>query len=316
MAGARASGWPLSDTKLIVITGPTATGKTAAAVAIAQRFDGELIGADSVQVHRGFDIGSGKATAGELGGVAHHLIDVIDPDAELDAAQYAALADAAIADVTRRGKVPIIVGGTPLWLRALLRGLMPLPPSDPALRASLLAEVERDGAPALHARLRAIDPLAAAKIHPNDAVRITRALEIHAQTGRPAGELRREHALGAPRYAAFVALVDLDKEAHDRAIEARIDAMLARGWLEETRNLLERFPHARALSSVGYRELCAVCRGACALERGRLDAIAATRTYARRQRTWWKSEPGERVTTSAAALIEGAHDDAVRALVG
>jgi tRNA dimethylallyltransferase len=305
--------------KLIVLTGPTATGKTAAAIALAKRFDGELVGADSVQVHRGFDIGSGKADARELDGVPHHLIDIVEPDDELDAAQYAALADTAIESITARGKRPIVVGGTPLWLRALLRGLMPLPPSDPALRAALVAEVERDGAPAVHERLRAIDPLAAAKIHPNDAVRITRALEIHTQTGRPAGELRREHALGAPRYPSFVAFVDTPKDAHDRAIEERIDAMLSRGWLEETRSLVERFPHARALTSVGYRELRPVCIEEGEVERGlaeaRLDAIRATRTYARRQRTWWKSEPGERITTTAAALIEGTHDDAIRAFL-
>lgn len=298
--------------QIVVITGPTATGKTAAAVALAERFDGELVGADSVQVYRGFDIGSGKAEARELAGIPHHLIDVLDPHESLDAAQYAALADAAIASITAKGKLPIVVGGTPLWLRALLRGLMPLPPSDPALRASLLAEVERDGAPSVHARLRAIDPLAAARIHPNDAVRITRALEIHAQTGRPAGELRREHALGAPRHRARVALVDLPIADHDRAVEARIDAMLARGWLAETRSLIERFPEARALMSVGYRELRRACLGERSLDEARLDAIRATRTYARRQRTWWKSEPGERIATTAAALVAGEHDAVLR----
>jgi len=301
--------------KILVLTGPTATGKTTAAIALAKRLHGELVGADSVQVHRGFDIGSGKADASELDGVPHHLIDVLSPDEHIDAAQYAALADEAIESIAARGKLPIVVGGTPLWLRALLRGLMPLPPSDAALRASLTAEVERDGAPALHQRLTSIDPLAASRIHPNDAVRITRALEIHAQTGRPAGELRQEHALGAPRHRAVVAVVDLSKPEHDRAVQDRIDGMLAQGWLEETRSLIERFPDARALRSVGYRELLPVCLEGRSLEAARLDAIRATRTYARRQRTWWKSEPGERIGTTAAALIEGAHDDALRAFL-
>lgn len=299
--------------RILVVTGPTASGKTAAAIALSRRFDGELIGADSVQVYRGFDVGSGKATPAELGGVPHHLIDVIDPDENLDAAQYAALADAAIDGVVARHKLPIVVGGTGLWLRALLRGLMPLPPSDPALRAALLEEARVLGAPALHARLVLVDPLAAARIHPNDVVRITRALEIHAQTGRPAGELRRDHALGAPRYDAWVAVVDLDREASDRAVAARIDAMLAQGFLEETKRLLEAHPQARALGSVGYREVAMAVRGERTLEEARIEAIRATRVYARRQRTWCKSEPGMTRSTTAAALMAGEHDEAIRA---
>lgn len=299
--------------RILVVTGPTASGKTAAAIALSRRFDGELIGADSVQVYRGFDVGSGKATPAELGGVPHHLIDVIDPNENLDAAQYAALADAAIDGVVARHKLPIVVGGTGLWLRALLRGLMPLPPSDPALRAALLEEARVLGAPALHARLVLVDPLAAARIHPNDVVRITRALEILAQTGRPAGELRRDHALGAPRYDAWVAVVDRDREASDRAVAARIDAMLAQGFLEETKRLLEAHPQARALGSVGYRELAMAVRGERTLEDARIEAIRATRVYARRQRTWCKSEPGMTLSTTAAALMAGEHDEAIRA---
>ena len=298
--------------RILVVTGPTASGKTAAAIALSRRFDGELIGADSVQVYRGFDVGSGKATPAELGGVPHHLIDVIEPDENLDAAQYAALADAAIDGVVARHKLPIVVGGTGLWLRALLRGLMPLPPSDPALRAALLEEARVLGAPALHARLVLVDPLAAARIHPNDVVRITRALEILAQTGRPAGELRRDHALGAPRYDAWVAVVDRDREASDRAVAARIDAMLAQGFLEETKRLLEAHPQARALGSVGYRELAMAVRGERTLEDARIEAIRATRVYARRQRTWCKSEPGMTLSTTAAALMAGEHDEAIR----
>ncbi|HEY6882049.1 MAG TPA: isopentenyl transferase family protein, partial [Polyangiales bacterium] len=149
----------MSDVEpLLVITGPTASGKTALAVELARTWDGELIGADSVQVYRGFDIGSSKPTADELGGVAHHLLDVREPDQELDAAGFAALADAAIADVRARGKLPIVVGGSGLWLRALLRGLVALPAVDATLRASLLAEAEQLGTQALHARLAQVDP--------------------------------------------------------------------------------------------------------------------------------------------------------------
>jgi tRNA dimethylallyltransferase len=213
----------------IVIAGPTGAGKTACALSIARRVGGELIGADSVQVYRGFDIGSAKPTAAELGTIPHYLIDVIDPDEAIDAQRFAHLADAAIAEVHGRGRVPIVVGGTGLWLRALLRGLVSAPPVDPALRARLEAEADGLGSPALHERLAAVDPAAASVIHPNDRLRIVRALEVFEQTGRPMGELRREHALGAPRYDALFVVLDPDGALEAR-IEARLDALLADGW--------------------------------------------------------------------------------------
>ena len=163
-------------TPLIVIAGPTATGKTAVALELARQLDGELVGADSVQVYRGFDIGSAKPTAAELGGVPHHLIDCLDPDESIDAMGFAGLADAAIEGVAERGKRPIVVGGTGLWIRALVRGLVDVPLPDPEIRGALEAEAEARGAPSLHERLTAIDPRAAARIHPNDALRIVRAL--------------------------------------------------------------------------------------------------------------------------------------------
>jgi tRNA dimethylallyltransferase len=302
----------VSGPALVAVVGPTAAGKTAAALALARRFGGELIGADSVQVHRGFDIGSGKASAEELGGIRHHLLDVLAPGERLDAAAFAALADAAIDDVVARGRRPIVVGGTPLWMRALLRGLVALPSVDPALRGALQARLAAEGAPALHAELAAIDPASAARIHPNDALRIGRALEIWQQTGERPSALRDAHARGAPRRPSWVAHVDLPGPEHDRAIEARIDAMLARGWLDETRALFEAFPDAAALGAVGYRELVRHLRGELSLEEARAQAIFATRRYAKQQRTWYRSEPGITVRTSAAALIAGAHDEALR----
>lgn len=279
---------------LLVLAGATATGKTATALAIAREVGGELVGADSVQVYRGFDIGSAKPTPEELDGVAHHLIDVLDPDEAIDAMAFAARADAAIADIVARGRRPIVVGGTGLWIRALLRGLVDVPLPDPVLRARLEAEAEAEGAPALHARLEQVDPLAAEKIHPNDALRIVRALEVFEQTGRPLGELRREHALGAPRYPLH-RLVVLERERDDltERIEARLDAMLAAGWVDEVRGLLARWPHdARAFGSVGYRQVVDHVRGTLDEAAMRAAVRKATRVYARRQRTWFKSEPG------------------------
>src|SRR5690606_19751875 len=152
---------------------------------------------------RDFDIGSAKPTEAELRGVPHALIDSVDPREPIDAMIFAKMADEAIAATAARGRLPIVTGGTGLWLRALLRGLVDLPEPDPEIRARLMSEIEAKGAPTLHARLATIDPLAAADIHPNDAFRIVRALEVHAQIGTPVGEIRRAHALGAPRYEAF-----------------------------------------------------------------------------------------------------------------
>lgn len=280
---------------LLVLTGPTASGKTETAVALARWLDGELIGADSVQVYRGFDIGASKPTAEELGGVRHHLLDVREPDQPLDAAEFAALADVAIADVRARGKQPIVVGGSGLWLRALLRGLVALPKVDPALRASLHAEAEALGTPALHARLTGVDPQAAAEIHPNDQVRIVRALEVYAQTGRPLGELRASHALGAPRYRALRVILDWPQEELNRRIDARTEAMFAAGLVDEARALLARHgPSPRAFGAVGYREVLAHLCADVPLDETMAAVARATRIYARRQRTWLKNEPGAR----------------------
>lgn len=290
-------------TPLVVIAGPTATGKTGTALTLARRLDGELVGADSVQVYRGFDIGSAKPGAAELGAIPHHLIDCLDPDEAIDAMGFAALAGEAIAAIAARGRQPIVVGGTGLWIRALVRGLVDLPKPDPAIRGALEAEAEAKGAPALHERLEAIDPLAAEKIHPNDALRIVRALEVFEQTGRPLGELRREHALGAPRYPHLFIVLDRDRDALDRAIEERLEAMLAAGWVDEVRALLERWPaDARAFGSVGYAQIVAHLREGVPMDETRKRIRKVTRTYARRQRTWFRSEPGVDWRTEAAAV--------------
>lgn len=277
---------------IVVVAGPTASGKTAAALTLARALDGELVGADSVQVYRGFDVGSAKPTRDELGAIPHHLLDVIDPDGFIDAVIYAELADAAIDAVHTRGRLPIVVGGTGLWIRALVRGLLDVPPPDPTIRAALEAEVATLGAPAMHTRLRALDPLAADAIHPNDAFRIVRALEIHAQTGRPAGELRAEHALGSPRAPTFFATLEVPPDVLQPRIDARLHAMLAAGFAEEVRALLERWPRTtRAFGSVGYKEMVAHVLDGVPLDETLAAMRKATRVYARRQRTWFAREP-------------------------
>jgi tRNA dimethylallyltransferase len=297
---------PDADAPLLVITGPTASGKTACAVALAQRFGGELVGADSVQVYRGFDIGSAKPSHEELAGVPHHLLDVCDADEDIDAARFAALADAAIADVRARGRLPIVVGGAGLWLRALLRGLVALPDVDPALRAQLEAEADALGPPALHARLAELDPRAAAAIHPNDKLRIVRALEVHAQTGVPLGELRHAHALGSARYRALRVVLDVPSDLLSARIAARTSSMIARGFAGETRALVARFGRGvRPLAAVGYREMVGHVCDAVPLDATAEAITRATRVYARRQRTWLQSEPGLRWSTPPEELLGG-----------
>ncbi|HJL05468.1 MAG TPA: tRNA (adenosine(37)-N6)-dimethylallyltransferase MiaA [Polyangiaceae bacterium LLY-WYZ-15_(1-7)] len=295
----------MSRPPLLVLAGPTASGKTAAGLHLARRLGGELVGADSVQVYRGFDIGSAKPSVEELGGIPHHLLDVLDPDESIDAMGFARLADRAIEAIAARDRVPIVVGGTGLWIRALVRGLVDVPPPDPAIRGRLEAEAKAAGAPALHARLAEVDPLSAEAVHPNDALRIVRALEVFEQTGRPLGELRAEHALGAPRYPTLLVVLERDKDELEGRIEARLDAMLEADWIDEVRGLLGRWPRtARAFGSVGYKEIVAHLEDAVPLDETRRRIRKSTRVYARRQRTWFRSEPGVGWRTRAEGLMD------------
>jgi tRNA dimethylallyltransferase len=292
------------DQPLLVITGPTASGKTSLGLELARMFGGELIGADSVQVYRGFDIGSSKPTSAELGDIPHHLLDVAEPEQPLDAVDFAELADAAIAQTVARGHVPIVVGGSGLWLRALLRGLVQLPSVDPQIRKRLDDEANSLGAPALHARLSQIDPQAAADIHENDRIRIVRALEVYEQTGTPLGQLRAEHALGAPRYRALRIVLEVPPEELTRRIEARTEQMLAHGFADEVRTLLTRHGRdVRPLGAVGYREMVEhLCDGISLAETVR-KINQSTRVYARRQRTWLNNEPGELWQTTREGVL-------------
>jgi tRNA dimethylallyltransferase len=280
------------QTPIVALVGPTGVGKTAVAVGLCEQLGGEIIGADSVQVYRGFDIGSNKPSAEELRGVRHHLLDVLAPDEEIDAARYARLADLAIAEVSARGKLPVVVGGTGLWLRALLRGLVELPAVDAQLRAQLEREWDERGAELMHARLREVDPHSASRVHPSDRLRVVRALEVHAQTGRALGELRAAHALGAPRYPAHVIALDVPMAHWRNAIAARTRAMFERGFVAEVQGLIERHGQdARALRAVGYRQVVEGLAADQAHEEIERRVIAATHTYARRQRTWFRSDP-------------------------
>lgn len=296
----------VQSTPLVVIVGPTAAGKTEAAIALAKRYGGELIGADSVQVYTGFDIGSAKPTADELEGLPHHLIDVTTPDQPLDAVDYARLADAAIREVRHRGRLPIVVGGTGLWIRALLRGLIETPKVDPQLREHLESSTEALTPAALHAKLSDIDPLAAARIHPNDRVRILRALEVYEQTGIPLGQLQQTHALGKPRYSSLNMALDLDRPTLYQRIRNRTERMIDQGWIAECQALVERHGALiRPLASVGYRQLLMHTLHNEPLEITKQKIIKATQIYTRRQRTWFRGEPDFTWWTTSLDVMQG-----------
>jgi tRNA dimethylallyltransferase len=278
--------------RIAVIAGPTASGKTALAIALARRLGGEIVNADSQQVYRGLDVGTAKPTQEERAQAPHHLLDLVEPGDGMDAARFVSLADATIADVAGRGRLPVVAGGTGLYLRALLHGVVAAPGRDPALRARLEADAAREGRPALHARLAAVDPEMARRVRPNDLVRIVRALEIAAGGRRPS-ELLAAHAFAADRYdAALFALDPARAELHAR-IDARVREMFSSGLLDEAAALLARFGDAlpRKLP-IGYADAIACARGELAVDEAIRRVQVAHRRYARRQITWLRKERG------------------------
>jgi tRNA dimethylallyltransferase len=277
---------------LLAFVGPTGSGKTALAMDVAQRAGGEIISVDSVQIYRFFDVGSGKPTADEAARVPHHLVSVVDPTEPVDAARFVALADAAIADVRARGRVPILCGGTFLWMKALLSGLAAAPPASETLRAAHRALAEAEGRPALHARLAEVDPPSAARLHPNDLVRVSRALEVWELLGRRLSDLHAEHGFKSERHRSKLVAITREPAVLRARIDARVRAFLAAGWADEVRSLdAGGFGEARAMGSVGYREVLAHVRGVLPADGLEMAVSRATWVFARRQRTWLGHEP-------------------------
>jgi tRNA dimethylallyltransferase len=291
---------------LLVVAGPTGVGKTAAVVALARRRAIEVISADSRQVYRGMDVATGKPTAAEQRAVTHHLVDVVDPDDRYHAARFRSDAEGLIAAVHRRGRLPVVVGGTGLYIRALLRGLDPAPPADPAFRRELTGVAAREGRAALHAQLAAAEPALARRLHPNDEVRVVRALE-RLRAGSAVGEAQvRWRTPEAAWRVTYVGLT-LERTALARRLAARAAAMVEAGLLDEVRGLLRRGYDAAlpALQGIGYRQFVEVARGA--LDPARALALMQRDTvrYAKRQMTWFAREPGiEWVDVAAAGSAE------------
>jgi tRNA dimethylallyltransferase len=274
--------------RAVYLTGPTASGKTAVGVALARRLGAEVVALDSMTLYRGMDVGTAKPAEGERGGVPHHLIDVLDPWESASVADYRARAARAVGDLEARGKRALFVGGTPLYLKALLRGLFEGPGADPALRRSLEEEADRAGDAALHARLAGVDPASAARLHPNDRRRVVRALEVAIVSGRPLSDQQREHDRPAEGVSVF-ALERPRAELRER-IDRRVVAMFEEGLVEEVRRLLDdpRGINNVPAQGVGYRETIALLRGEADMSTTISKIQARTRQFAKRQATWFR----------------------------
>jgi tRNA dimethylallyltransferase len=279
---------------LIAIVGPTAAGKSALALALAREREGEIVCCDSLQVYRGLDIGSAKATAEERAAVPHHLLDVVDPDQAFSAADYARRARAALAGIAGRGRLAVVAGGTGLYLRALLQGLFEGPSRDERLRERLERIAARRGDPRLHRMLAAVDPQAAARIAPRDRVRVVRALEVYRATRRPISEHQRAGSDALRGHDVLTIGLDPPREALRAAVERRTEEMFARGLLAEVQGLLDRGygPELRPLRAIGYRQTTAVLRGETADGEARRAIVAETMKYAKRQMTWFRHQTG------------------------
>ena len=279
---------------VIVLTGPTGSGKTDWALRLAQRLPVEIVSVDSALVYRGLDIGTAKPSAEMRGQVPHHLIDICDPSESYSAGRFVEDAVRLVAQIQSRDRIPLLVGGTMLYLRALWRGIAPLPVASPQLRKSIDERAAREGWGVLHAELQRRDPVAAARIHPNDPQRIQRALEVCYAAGRPISELQREtrRPLGDTPLQNW-ALVSANRVTLHPHLERRFHEMMKLGFLDEVQALRRRgdlTPDLPAIRAVGYRQLWAYFDGECSLDEAVRRGISATRQLAKRQLTWIRSE--------------------------
>jgi tRNA dimethylallyltransferase len=271
------------------LTGPTAGGKSAVAIEVAQKLDAEILALDSMTLYRGMDVGTAKPSAEDRLKVPHHLLDLLDPSESSSVAWYLKQAEAAAREVLGRGKKPLFVGGTPLYLKACLRGLFDGPPADPAFRAELEHDAKESGTPALHARLAAIDPLAASRILPGDLRRIVRALEVHRATGVPISDLQRQFETPADPAPKVACIVRPRLELRARIAE-RVYAMLASGWIDEVERLWNRKPGPgrEARQAVGYFEISEHLAGNLDAAQMHEQIVIRTRQFSKRQMTWFR----------------------------
>lgn len=285
---------PSISPKIIVICGPTGVGKTGFAINLAKHFKGEIVGADAMQVYRRMDVGTAKPTREEQAAAIHHMVDVVDPNEDFDAAGYAAMARQCLTQLVVDATLPIVVGGTGLYIKALLYGLSKEAPSDPTVRVELKSDLDRLGSVDMHQRLSRVDPESAQRIHPNDSYRILRALEVHTLTGRSITALHKEHGFDQPAFDALQIGLTLPRETLYARIDRRVDLMLDQGLLDEVRSLLKKgfSPDLKSMQALGYRHMVDFIHG-------RLEWDEAVRTlkrdhrrYAKRQMTWFGAVQG------------------------
>lgn len=278
---------------VVVIVGPTGSGKSGLAEQVAQICQGEIVNADSMQVYRGLDIGTAKPSWESMQNIPHHLFDIIEPDEEFTAADYSRTAKEIILEIGSRGKTAVVAGGTGLYIRALLSGLVDAPGADHAARTEYNEIADRYGNEQLLEVLRKVDPQAAARIHPNNRVRIIRALEVFRQTGRTISGFQDEHGFTLKWCNSLKIGIDVERSELYGRINARVDQMIAAGFVAEVESLLSQgySPELKSLSSIGYREICDYLAGRQTLSAAIELIKQSSRRYAKRQLTWFKSDP-------------------------
>jgi tRNA dimethylallyltransferase len=278
--------------KIIVICGPTGIGKTGTAICLAKQFRGEIIGADSMQIYRYMDIGTAKPSIAEQKAVPHHMIDIKNPDEPFDAGTYASMTMELISGMESRNAVPFVVGGTGLYIKALVYGLSRAAPADSDLLKRLKIDSEKNGTLTLYKKLLKKDPKTADKIHPNDTFRIIRALEVFEKTGKPISELHDDHGFSKARLNALFIGLNIEREKLYHRINKRVDEMITCGFLDEVKRLMENgySPETKSMQSIGYRHLSGFLQKKLSWEDALNSLKQDTRRYAKRQLTWFKSE--------------------------
>lgn len=278
----------LDPPKIIIIAGATASGKSSLAIKIAKALSGEIVNFDCVQVFKEFDIGSGKVGASEMDGIAHHLVDSLVPNEECNVAQYVRLADQAIDGIVRRKKIPIIVGGTGMYVKALLHGLAKLPAADEKLRASLANLSNSE----LYSKVKQIDPVSAERIHPNDRTRLIRVIEIFELAGLPASKIQAAHGFGEVRYQAIIVHLCWPREELYKRINQRVSKMICAGLVGETKRLIDNYgPSCQGLKSLGYMQVREYLEGRISQAELEPKIAQETRRFAKRQLTFWVNQP-------------------------
>lgn len=283
----------LSKPRVVAVGGPTASGKTALSVALARAFDGEIINADSMQIYKNLDVGTAKPSAEERQGIPHYLLDFLSPKTPYSVADFTAAADPLIRDITARGRLPLVVGGTGLYITSLLSGMAFAPEkTDPAIRARLQARADTEGGAALYAELQRIDPDYAAQVHPNNLPRVIRALELFEATGRRMSDQRREaRPAEAPYHALCLCLTCRDRAVLYSRIDRRVDEMVENGVLDEARQVYDhRDAYRTAAQAIGYKEFFPYFEGTANLTECTEHLKQATRNYAKRQLTWFRRQ--------------------------